>query len=527
MSKPLKRKLKSLLFDGETLRLMSLTFLMKPIGLVSQILMAKYYGAGVHYDAYILAFFLVSFSSQLVGRVFTAVAVPHLTEIRLRLADRDQAAYNNALVLLSLVPVVLLSAVLILRGIWVVDLAAPSAPEETRQLAVRMLRFMALPGILAAIVQSFKAVLNANRVYRVPALMPIINAAVMLIVLIATHRPLGIWALPTAFAVSFSVQAALIVGYSSILKVVRAVRPRAERSDLRELWRRTWMVLIDSVLLIINSFVDKAFASSLIAGSISAIAYANTLMNLGMQLFQFSLVTIMFTRMSEDLSRGDIAACSRYLDSNLRRLARLTVPVCLAIAVASHEIVLILFQRDAFSAEDTARTASVLAMFILGLPAVLINLVVARVFHSLKQLRDKMWLALQYLLTNLAGNYLLIGPLQVAGLALSSTIAINLHLALSVFVLSRYRTGLDIAGISRRVLVHYVLGTITWLIYQFGGLDAVLDGWRDASGGWNALLVGASRGLTILLIYAILLTIRRRLMSRREETAHPGAEADT
>src|SRR5690606_35936234 len=116
---------------------------------------------------------------------------------------------------------------------------------------------------------------------------------------------------------------------------------------------------------------------------ISAIAYANTLMNLGVQLFHFSLVTIMFTRMSEYLARGEIAACSRYLDDNLRRLARLSIPVCLAVAVASHELVLVLFQRDAFSAGDTARTASVLTMYILGLPAVLTNLVVVRVFHSL------------------------------------------------------------------------------------------------------------------------------------------------
>ena len=511
MIRGLKRQMKSLFFDGEVLKLMSLTFLMKPIGLVTQVLLAKYYGAGVHYDAYVLSVFLVSFVAQLVGRVFSAVAIPHLADLKSRLGLKEQSAYVNALVGLGIVPVALFSLILIFRGNWIVDLAAPNAPEETRLLAIRMLRAMALPGILVAIIQIYKSVLDINRAFRVSALMPFINAAVTLAVLIAVHDSLGIWALPAAFTASFCVQAVIIVGVTTRRGFVRIVLPRAHFADLRALWQRTWMVLVDSVLLVINTFMDKVFASSLVAGSISAIAYANTLMNLGMQLFQFSLVTVMFTRMSEDIAGGNIASCNRYVDDNLRRLSRLSVPVSLAIFVASPELVQVLFQRDAFTADDTARTASVLAMYMLGLPAFLINLVIARVFHSLKKLRDKMWLALQYLVTNVAGNILLVGPLQVTGLAISSTLAINIHLALSLVVLARYRTGFDIRRIWRHIGVNYGLGLATWLIYRYCGPDNLLNHYSGSGGQLGAILLGAARGIIVIVIYAGLMTTRRRL----------------
>ena len=47
-----------LLFDRDVLGLMGLGLMVKPLGLVNQMLMARWFGAGESLDAYGLAFFL-------------------------------------------------------------------------------------------------------------------------------------------------------------------------------------------------------------------------------------------------------------------------------------------------------------------------------------------------------------------------------------------------------------------------------------------------------------------------------------
>ena len=53
--------LKKYLFEAEVLRLMGLNLLVKPIGLVTQMVIAGSFGAGYEYDAYALTVFLVTF----------------------------------------------------------------------------------------------------------------------------------------------------------------------------------------------------------------------------------------------------------------------------------------------------------------------------------------------------------------------------------------------------------------------------------------------------------------------------------
>lgn len=511
----LRIRLRALFFEGEVLKLMSLAVLTKPIGLVSQVLMAKYFGAGTHYDGYILALFLISFLTNTISRVFNAVTIPFLADQRAKIGKRELGAMINALIGICLLPQIALSLVLVFNSGWLVSLTAPNAPGETRDFTIQMLRLMAIPSILATLVETLKAVLNAHSAFRLPAAAPIINSAVMLVLILATHNTLGVWALPIAFIVSNFLQVTVLLWHAFARQIVIPIRPSASRDTLQRLWARGWMVLVATVVLVANTFVDKFFASGLDAGSVSAIAYANTISNLGMQVFQFSLVTVMFTRLAEDLANDRIDACNRYLHANLSRMARIVVPLCIAIAVASHEVVEVLFRRDAFSADDAQRTAGALRMYMIGLPAYLINLVVASVFHAMKQLGDKVWLAVQLLVTCVIGNMLLVGPFGVTGLAISSTIAINIHLALSAYLLARARVGLAVGQISRAVLLHYIFGAAAWSVFSITGLDALLRLDGTGNGKLTAALVGGARAGSIIAIYAALLIGQRAVANRR------------
>ena len=110
-SNRLTRFLRKQLFEGEVLKLMSLTIITKPIGLATQMLLASVFGAGISYDSYVLAFFLVVFLSNTMSRVFTAVIVPFVIAQKKNMAREDMDAFLNGILLVALVPMVVFATV--------------------------------------------------------------------------------------------------------------------------------------------------------------------------------------------------------------------------------------------------------------------------------------------------------------------------------------------------------------------------------------------------------------------------------
>jgi putative peptidoglycan lipid II flippase len=344
--------------------------------------------------------------------------------------------------------------------------------------------------------------------------MPVLNSLSMLAALLLWHDRLGIWALPAGFALSQVLQWPLVHLRALRVKALLPVRPALERREFRKLGDLIGMVLLGQVLLMVTAFLDRWFATGLEVGSISSLTYALTLTNFGLVLFTTSLVTVMYPRMSEAIAAGDLAGCSEYIRANLSRLAYLVVPASLAAALAAPEIVQVLFQRGAFDAEAAVRTSGVTTMYLLGLPAMIINGLVARIFHSLQLLRDKVWLALQYLLTNALLNFALIGVLQVQGLALASTLAINLHLLLSLWILHRRHSGLATGPFAAIVGRAYGLGlgaaAIAWLLPLSGvgsglGLEGLLA----------PLLDGCLKVVVVIAAYGALFALWRRRRASR------------
>lgn len=497
----MRTRLKRVLFEGEVLRLMGFTLIVKPIGLVTQMLTASYFGAGTQYDAYALAVFLVSFLDSMIGQAYNSVVVPLTIRLRGELGERELLRLQNAVLGVFLIPVVAFMALLWLRGGWVVRLVAPNLPAETAAYVVRMLHLMALPGAALAAISMGNAVLNANRRFWMAGAMPILNAVVFLVAIIVLRRPLGIWALPVAFMSSNLLQFIAIVSFTFATRCIVPVRPAVPPGRLDQIWSLGSVFLLSQFLLMIGVFVEKYFATGLEAGSVSAIAYATTILNMGGSLFSASLTVVMFTRMSEYFAEGRIAEGSAYILDNLRRQTRIVVPVSLALCLASPEIVRVLFARGAFNARAADLTSSALAIYMLGLPAMILTTLVARIYHSLQRMRDRLWQNAQFVATGILCSILLVKGFGVVGLAWSSTIAFNTHLALSLWMLHRYRTGLDVGSFWRVIARAHVLAGATWLLYLLTGFGRLVDALPFRGPTFGAMACGALRCGFVMIVY--------------------------
>ncbi|MCP4574621.1 MAG: hypothetical protein GY838_19910 [bacterium] len=454
------------LFDGEVIRLAGMTLLARPIGIANQMLMANYFGAGMMYDAYTLAFSLVSFINTIIGQVYTAAIIPLSIEYRTILGRREQLAFQNAAILFFQIFVIAFLLGLIFGGELLVTSLFPKTPPETSTHAIRMLRILAVPGVLIQLVALLRAVLNLNRRFRVAGVIPIVHGGITLVTIIALQGSHGIWCLPISVAISFVAQTTILAIDALRNGYLAFVKPIFPPGAMARVWSLGSSVLLAQIILTVNRFVDKGFATGLETGSLSSIAYINVLMTMIQLLVARSLVVVMFTNISEMISNRQMEKCGRYVQSNLQNLTRLVIPTALALVVASDEIVRLLFERGEFDAEDALRTSTALSFYMLGIPAMVINGVIGRIFHALQRMKDRVWLALQYLVTNTVGSLLLVHQMQLRGLAISAATAITVHVALSIFILHRYRTGMDLVAVARSIGRDYLLGALTLAGYH-------------------------------------------------------------
>lgn len=215
----------------------------------------------------------------------------------------------------------------------------------------------------------------------------------------------------------------------------------------------------------IVSFVDTTLASFLMSGSISYLYYGNRIFQLPLALFAIALTTGIFPRITRLLKNNDETEALALISKGFWILAFLLSASTLGGYLLSEEIIKLLFERGAFSKEDSLKTGFVLAMYMIGLlPFGLSKLFSLWLYAQMRQ-KEAAKIALIALTCNLLFSFGLIIPMQAAGLALAGSLSgvILCLFTLRSFGFSRF---LDILFDKKLLLLALVLiletGVLLW-----------------------------------------------------------------
>jgi putative peptidoglycan lipid II flippase len=156
---------------------------------------------------------------------------------------------------------------------------------------------------------------------------------------------------------------------------------------------------------------------------------------------------------------ADNAGAAETQNRGLELALLLTLPAAVALAVAAHPILAVLFQHGKFSAADTAATAPALAAYAAGLPAFVIVKVMAPGFFARHDTKTPVKIAALTMAVNVALTIGLGLLLAQTGIALALTIAgwVN-ALSLTAVLYRRGQFSLDRR--SRRSLPRILLAAL-------------------------------------------------------------------
>jgi putative peptidoglycan lipid II flippase len=456
----------------------ALTLCSRVTGLLRDAIVGYLFGSGMAADAFFVAFRIPNLLRRFVAEGAMSVAfIPVFTDY---LTNRTrEEAVQVARVLATTMTVLLasLTALGILLAPISVWVFAPgfSADPAKADLTIRLTRLLFPYIFLISLSALLGGLLNALRHFVAPAFAPVllnlsmIGTALFLSPLFATP----IYGL------------ALGVLLGGVLQLWSQIPPLRRRGiTLGRLWqpdhpavrRVLWLMaptVFGAAVYQINVLVDTVFASALPAGSVSYLWYADRVFEFPLGLFAVALGTAALPSLAGQAARKAYGEMRAALTFAIGLTNFVAVPAAVGCWVLALPIVVVLFQRGAFGLAEAEMTAWALKAFAVGLWSVSVLRVIVPAFYALSDTRTPVVTAAVAFVVNLVFIVLLIGPvesdgtsrvteliaqvtrsfgvwdLRHAGLALSTSLAATVNLALLATILHRRLGGLETGAIAR------------------------------------------------------------------------------
>ncbi|MFV0439320.1 MAG: murein biosynthesis integral membrane protein MurJ [Desulfopila sp.] len=415
------------------------------LGLIREQVFATLFGAGLAYDAFVVAFRIPNLLRDLFGEgALSAAFVTVFSDYQTNQAK--SATWQLAANVLTFFAVIL-SLITLLGIYFAVPLVHVLAPDFalipgktalTATLTQIMLPFLVIISLAAVVM----GMLNTNNRFFVPAIassffnLGSIVAGTGLALLLPRYGIPAITGMAIGTLVGGILQ--LSIQLPTLYKLGFRYRPRLNLTDPGLLRILTLMLpaTIGLSATQINIFINTNFAASCVEGSVSWLNYAFRLVQLPIGIFGVTLSIATMPLLARQAAEKNIAEMRTTLVSSLVMVLALAIPATAGLILLAEPIIRLIFEHGAFSAADTRATAQALALYAIGLFAYSANKVLVPAFYALNRTRYPVIASFLAIGANLLLITLTIDQFQHRAIAFSTSLTMLLNFMFLMTVIS-------------------------------------------------------------------------------------------
>jgi putative peptidoglycan lipid II flippase len=406
----------------------SMTMLSRVTGLLRESLFARAFGASAYTDAFIVAFRIPNLLRRLFAEgAFSQAFVPILSEYKTqhgdaatkRLVDHVATALLWATLLTSVAGIIASPVLLLLIA------GGLAKTPDAFDTAVWMTRLMFPYIACMSLVALAGGILNTWRQFKVPAFTPVLlNLSFILAALfLAPRLEQPIYAMAIAvflgglLQVGIQIPALMKIGMLPRISYnpLAGLRDPGVRRMLKKMGPAVFAVSAAQISLMINTSI----ASRLAEGSVSALSYADRLMEFPTAMLGVALGTILLPSLSKASAEGDSSEYSALLNWGLRLTFLLALPAAVGLATLAEPLIATLFHYGKFSDRTITTSALPLMAYSAGLIGIILVKTLAPAFYARQDIRTPVKIAIGVLIATQLMNLVFVPLMAVAGLALS------------------------------------------------------------------------------------------------------------
>jgi len=454
-----------------------MTIISRILGFVRDVLIASVLGTGLVADAFFVAFRFPNLFRRLFAEgAFNSAFIPLFAK-RLE-GEGEQQARNFGEEVLSVLTFTLIVFTVIAEIFMplLVYLLAPGFVDnpEKFDLAVMLTR-IAFPYLLfMSLVAFLSGVLNSLGRFAAAAAAPILLNVVLISLLafaaFASEKQqvgyLLVWGVSLAGFLQFLM---LVIAARRSGMAFKLRRPRLT-PGVRRLIALGIPGVIAGGITQINIMIGTIIAS-MQDSAVSFLYYADRIYQLPLGVIGIAIGVVLLPEIARQLRGGKDNEAEASQNRAMEFSMLLTLPAAVALVVIPEPILMVLFERGAFSNEATVATASALMAFAFGLPAFVLNKIFSPGFFAREDTKTPMHFAGVAMAVNVVASLALFPYFQHVGIAIATSLAgwINVIL-LGVTLYRRGHFKID-HRLKSRLIIYTLsavcMGAALWGLDQF------------------------------------------------------------
>lgn len=506
-------------------------------GFLNQMVIAALFGAGEGMDSYLTALTIPSYIQGVLFAGLSFVFIPaFVKDVE---EGREDEAWRLVGTFFWLIGGVFLIMSLLMWSFapQILRITAPGLSPDKAALSAQMLSVLAFVILFSGYGSFTSGIQNARGKFFWPAAGGAVNSIVNLLALLVLYRYLGPLALAWSFLLAIAMQACV----TTIPIVRHGWSGRLPFNDERVI--ETLKLVLPFVLLglitRIGPVFERFFASGLPDGDLSYIGYANKTVRIFQSMLAVTVVTATFPVMSKNFARDGVKG----LLSTFKYSARLTlataIPVVMIGSIIAPPLIEVLFQRGAFTPNDSVAVARIIPIVLLeAILFAMIGNLLTRAFYVTKDTRTVPIVTSSAMIPYIFVAYWGTRQWGYVGLAGASAFYALLGvIALLALLLRRYsRQQLSLVKGARYFLRYAALGAIAaliayWSLVLLGNLSPLIQllaaGVAGAA-GYVLFLFMADREIAVDMLAIIGITqlgnwLQRQYRRNRQRVGISGA----
>ena len=418
------------------------TFLSRVLGLLRDILQAKFMGTSDSMDAFTIGYLIPNLLRRLTAEgAMTAAFIPIFTQMKKEKSKEELWKFANAF----FYDLTMIMAVLMVLGMvfspLLVRIIAPGFGDVSGKwgLTAVLTRVMFPYIFLISLAALAMAVLNSFHKFFVPAFTPVLfNLSIIIAALFFAQKaeePAFV------FAVGVVIGGVLQLAFQLPFLWKNGMRFKFGLSFTHPAVRKVGKLMVPGMfgagIIQINYAISRMFASYLEVGSASSLYFGSRVQELTLGLFAIGLSIALLPTFSEQALLKDISGMKRTLVFSFKFIFFITFPAMVGLVVLSRPIIQVLLERGLFGPQSTDMTSQCLFYFAFGLPFISGVKILSPAFYSFKDIKTPVIVAFFVMIAYIGLSLVLMNPLRVGGIALALSLSSVFNFIALFFLLER------------------------------------------------------------------------------------------
>ena len=402
------------------------TLLSRIFGLLRELFVASLFGTSNVADCVNVAFKLPNLFRRIFGEgALSTVFIPIFNE-KILISGTQAKKFTGQVFILLFITLVIITLLMQIFMPSLMVIIAPGFYQDPSKfkLTVQLTRITMPYLIFISITALFGGILNSKKRFAAFSATPIIMS---LCVIIFTWVFQG--KCPASFAISYAL---VIAGALQVLFMLYclfkadALFPINARiifnQDVKRFLSNLGPAVLSSGAQQLNLFISQSIASFL-PGVVSILTYADRIYQFPLSMIGVTYATILLPELSKVYKTNDHFLVRKIQTKAVKSSLFLSLPAAFGIAILSQPIIHIIYERGAFDALSTFKTAITISIFALGLPAFVLTRILLPIFYANHDTKTPFAITLRVILLNIVSNIILISSLAHGGIALGSSLA--------------------------------------------------------------------------------------------------------